>query len=287
MVRHLDDLLEGQAPELHVHVDELHHLARGERRRWPSGSVRLPRNAKACALSTANADHCKIFHADDLEYAEAIHYWTTPTKKCLDGSGDNCTDYQEWTKAWDEVKGIATMASAAEAPPRARRAARPHAASARRRAPLAALGRPSPGCRRLHRFAHRAPDHVVVQRPTRLHDADRAGVHPPELPDLSRSGVPHCRHPHDPRRGDGDRRRLRSSRCRWPSHGEGGVRQSPTHPPRARADAAVGGLPRQGLLVAGDAGPPAASSTRCSVTRRATASPRRSSRSATCGCRTW
>ena len=62
-----------------------------------------PANAKACA-ETANADHCKIFHADDEAYASALAFWTTPTKKCLDGSGDNCTDYQEWTKAWDEVK---------------------------------------------------------------------------------------------------------------------------------------------------------------------------------------
>ena len=33
VVRHLDDPLQGQAPELHVHVDEPHHLAEGERRR--------------------------------------------------------------------------------------------------------------------------------------------------------------------------------------------------------------------------------------------------------------
>ena len=30
VVGHLDDLLEGEAPELHVHVDEPHHLAEGE-----------------------------------------------------------------------------------------------------------------------------------------------------------------------------------------------------------------------------------------------------------------
>ncbi len=33
LVRHVDDLVEGQAPELHVQVDELHHLAQGERGR--------------------------------------------------------------------------------------------------------------------------------------------------------------------------------------------------------------------------------------------------------------
>ena len=33
LVGHVDDLVQGQAPELHVHVDEPHHLAEGERRR--------------------------------------------------------------------------------------------------------------------------------------------------------------------------------------------------------------------------------------------------------------
>ena len=32
VVGHLDDLVQGQAPELHVHVDEPHHLPEGERR---------------------------------------------------------------------------------------------------------------------------------------------------------------------------------------------------------------------------------------------------------------
>ena len=31
VVRHVDDLVEGEAPQLHVHVDGLHHLAVGER----------------------------------------------------------------------------------------------------------------------------------------------------------------------------------------------------------------------------------------------------------------
>ena len=40
LVRHLDDLVEGQASELHVQVDGLHHLARGQRAGRPSGSAR-------------------------------------------------------------------------------------------------------------------------------------------------------------------------------------------------------------------------------------------------------
>ena len=103
LVGHVDGLVQGQAPELHVHVDELHHLARQVNAQVAEWFGEAPANAKACA-ETANADHCKIFHADDDAYRPALAYWTTPTKECLDGSGDNCTDYQEWTKAWDEVK---------------------------------------------------------------------------------------------------------------------------------------------------------------------------------------
>ena len=43
VVGHLDDLVQGQAPELHVHVDGPHHLAEGERRRGRSGSGRRRR----------------------------------------------------------------------------------------------------------------------------------------------------------------------------------------------------------------------------------------------------
>ena len=70
LVRHVDGLVEGQAPELHVHVDGLHHLAASERpvAEWYGEA---PSNAKACA-ETANADHCSIFHADDVAYASAL-----------------------------------------------------------------------------------------------------------------------------------------------------------------------------------------------------------------------
>ena len=48
VVGHLDDLLEGQAPELHVQVDGPHRQPQGERRRWPSGSAR-PRPTRSRA----------------------------------------------------------------------------------------------------------------------------------------------------------------------------------------------------------------------------------------------
>ena len=49
LVRHLDDLVEGQAPELHVQVDGLHHLAEGERGRSPCTSARRRSAPQACA----------------------------------------------------------------------------------------------------------------------------------------------------------------------------------------------------------------------------------------------
>jgi len=62
-----------------------------------------PANLKACE---SMADHCKEYHADDAAYYDQLHYWTTPTKECLDGRTDvECKDYSEWVAAWTEIKG--------------------------------------------------------------------------------------------------------------------------------------------------------------------------------------
>ena len=63
-----------------------------------------PAQTKACEL-TNEKDFCDIYHATDEEFAEQIHYWTTPQKKCVDGSGDNCTSYNEWVDKWQQIKG--------------------------------------------------------------------------------------------------------------------------------------------------------------------------------------
>lgn len=62
-----------------------------------------PANLKACDTI---AEHCTDYHADDSAYYKQLHYWTTPTKKCLDGRADvDCKDYAEWVSAWTEIKG--------------------------------------------------------------------------------------------------------------------------------------------------------------------------------------
>ena len=61
-----------------------------------------PANPKACTLTT-DPQHCANFHATDAAYAEQLYYWTTPTKKCVDGSGDDCVGFQDWTTAWNDI----------------------------------------------------------------------------------------------------------------------------------------------------------------------------------------
>lgn len=51
-------------------------------------------------------EDCEAYHAGDAEYASKIWYWTTPVAECLDGRTDvQCTDYNAWTAAWQEIKG--------------------------------------------------------------------------------------------------------------------------------------------------------------------------------------
>jgi putative spermidine/putrescine transport system substrate-binding protein len=63
-----------------------------------------PAQTKSCALTT-DQSHCDIYHATDEKYADQIHYWTTPQKQCVDGSGDDCTAYNEWVDKWQQIKG--------------------------------------------------------------------------------------------------------------------------------------------------------------------------------------
>lgn len=63
-----------------------------------------PGQTKACAFTTEK-DYCDIYHATDADFAAQIHYWTTPQQKCVDGSGDQCTAYDEWVDEWQQIKG--------------------------------------------------------------------------------------------------------------------------------------------------------------------------------------
>src|SRR3954467_2462254 len=63
-----------------------------------------PAQSKACAL-TVQKDFCAEYHAADKAYSDSLYYWTTPTTHCLDGRGNICTNYSDWTQAWTNIKG--------------------------------------------------------------------------------------------------------------------------------------------------------------------------------------
>lgn len=63
-----------------------------------------PAQTKACT-ETSDKGFCDTYHALDADYAGKLHYWTTPQKQCVDGSGGTCTDYAEWTSKWQAIKG--------------------------------------------------------------------------------------------------------------------------------------------------------------------------------------
>ena len=61
-----------------------------------------PANPKACDFR----EDCDAFNAGDAGFSDKLYYWTTPVAECLDGRTDvTCTDYAQWTTAWQEIKG--------------------------------------------------------------------------------------------------------------------------------------------------------------------------------------
>jgi putative spermidine/putrescine transport system substrate-binding protein len=63
-----------------------------------------PAQTLACQ-HTSDKSFCDTYHALDKQYANRIHYWTTPQKQCVDGSGNDCTDYATWVSKWQAIKG--------------------------------------------------------------------------------------------------------------------------------------------------------------------------------------
>ncbi|MFL6162345.1 MAG: ABC transporter substrate-binding protein [Jatrophihabitantaceae bacterium] len=62
-----------------------------------------PAQTLACQ-HTSDKNFCATYHALDPDYAAKIHYWTTPQQQCVDGSGNNCTDYSQWVAKWQQIK---------------------------------------------------------------------------------------------------------------------------------------------------------------------------------------
>jgi putative spermidine/putrescine transport system substrate-binding protein len=63
-----------------------------------------PANSKSCALTT-NKDHCTQYHAQEAGFWDNVYYWTTPVENCVDGRTNvKCIPYDEWVKAWTQLR---------------------------------------------------------------------------------------------------------------------------------------------------------------------------------------
>jgi putative spermidine/putrescine transport system substrate-binding protein len=63
-----------------------------------------PAQSLACE-HTSDKTFCDQYHANDKAFSDSLFYWTTPTRHCLDGRGNICTDFSQWTQAWTNIKG--------------------------------------------------------------------------------------------------------------------------------------------------------------------------------------
>jgi putative spermidine/putrescine transport system substrate-binding protein len=65
-----------------------------------------PSNTASCTqlnkdFGSAAAD---AYHCGDDEFLSSVYLWKTPTGLCPDGS-TGCTDYNDWTTKWIEIRG--------------------------------------------------------------------------------------------------------------------------------------------------------------------------------------
>jgi putative spermidine/putrescine transport system substrate-binding protein len=63
-----------------------------------------PAQELACK-ETANPNFCKEYHAEDPGFWKRVWYWRTPLAECSEGGASECMDYNDWVRAWTEIKG--------------------------------------------------------------------------------------------------------------------------------------------------------------------------------------
>jgi putative spermidine/putrescine transport system substrate-binding protein len=63
-----------------------------------------PAQELACK-KTANPKFCSEYHAEEPEFWKRVYYWETPLAECEEGGPSECMDYNDWVRAWTEIKG--------------------------------------------------------------------------------------------------------------------------------------------------------------------------------------
>ena len=103
MVGHVDDRVQGRASELHVPLDELHHLAGGEcegRRVLRRGAVE-----REGVRVDDEQEPLRGLPRRRRVVLGNVYYWNTPQADCGDDRGEVCKTYEDWRTAWTEIKG--------------------------------------------------------------------------------------------------------------------------------------------------------------------------------------
>jgi putative spermidine/putrescine transport system substrate-binding protein len=62
-----------------------------------------PASARACDFTTSSSA-CADLHADDAEWWKDVSVWRTPESECGDARGNICKSYDEWKKAWQDLR---------------------------------------------------------------------------------------------------------------------------------------------------------------------------------------
>ena len=63
-----------------------------------------PAQEKACE-ETENPKFCSEYHAEEPAFWKRVYYWRTPLAECSEGGETDCMDYNDWVRAWTEIKG--------------------------------------------------------------------------------------------------------------------------------------------------------------------------------------
>ena len=63
-----------------------------------------PAQELACE-HTKNPNFCKEYHAEEPAFWKRVYYWETPLAECSEGGPEECMDYNDWVRAWTEIKG--------------------------------------------------------------------------------------------------------------------------------------------------------------------------------------
>ncbi|MBS1879861.1 MAG: ABC transporter substrate-binding protein [Actinobacteria bacterium] len=63
-----------------------------------------PAQELACE-HTKNPNFCKEYHAEEPAFWKRVYYWQTPLAECSEGGPEECMDYNQWVRAWTEIKG--------------------------------------------------------------------------------------------------------------------------------------------------------------------------------------